>query len=377
MKNLRSVVVIGIIVAARGLAVTAPGPGRSTGTVTDASGAAVAKASVKVTNVARGETVQLETTTSGQYTASNLIPGTYEVRVEALGFGASLTKGIDVRVAEVTRADALLKVGNVAETVDVTADAQLLKTESSDVGTSIETGMISSLPLQVAGAVRDPLAFTKLTPGFNGQTANSAREFSTYYTVNGGQSGATQILVDGADVELTSVQSEYNTGVSVDAVEEFKVMSSNFSAEYGRSTGGIINLSLKSGTNQFHGSGYDFLRNDVLDARGFFNPERQVNRQNDFGATFSGPVWIPKLYDGHDKTFFFFSYEGFQLQAGSAESAHHGPNRRFSAGRISPGWSTQRVTRFRSTIPPLRWFWETARYSGSNSPETFRSYRPV
>ena len=277
----------------------------------------------------------MASTASGQFTAVNLIPGAYEVRVEVPGFGLSVLTGVEVKVADVARVDVQLKIGNATEVVNVAADAQLLKTESSDVGTSVESKMISDLPLQVAGAVRDPLAFSKLTPGFNGQTANSAREFQTYYTVNGGQSGATQILVDGADIELTSVQSQFNTGVSVDAVEEFKVMSSNFSAEYGRSTGGIINLSLKSGTNQFHGSAYDFLRNDVLDAKGYFNPVRQVTRQNDFGATFSGPVWIPKVYDGHDKTFFFFSYEGFRYRDGALNQFTTLPIADFRSGDFS------------------------------------------
>jgi hypothetical protein len=318
-----------------GISAVAQERGGITGTITDSTGASLAHASVKVTNLARGETVSLESTTTGQYTASNLIPGTYQVRVEAPGFNASVLTGVDVKVAEVTRVDVQVKVGNVAETVTVSSEAALLKTESSDVGTSVESAMISTLPLQVAGAVRDPLAFAKLTPGFNGQTANSAREFQTYYTVNGGQSGATQILVDGADVELTSVQSQFNTGVSVDAVEEFKVMSSNFSAEYGRSTGGIINLSLKSGTNQFHGTGYDYLRNDVFDAKGFFSPERQLNRQNDFGATFSGPVWIPKVYNGHDKTFFFFSYEGFRFRQGATNQLTTLPIAVFRTGDFS------------------------------------------
>lgn len=318
MKKLGPQILFGLFIALlASVAAQAQDRGGITGTVTDPSGASLSGAVIKVTNLARAETISLASTASGQYTAVNLIPGIYEVRVEVPGFRPSVLTGVEVKVDEVARVDVQLKVGNVAEVVTVAADTELLKTESSDVGTSVESGMISNLPLQVAGAVRDPLAFAKLTPGFNGQTANSAREFQTYYTVNGGQSGGTQILVDGSDIELTSVQSQFNTGVSVDAVEEFKVMSSNFSAEYGRSTGGIINLSLKSGTNQFHGSAYDFLRNDAMDAKGYFNPVRQVTRQNDFGATFSGPVWIPKIYNGHDKTFFFFSYEGFRYRDGA------------------------------------------------------------
>jgi Carboxypeptidase regulatory-like domain/TonB-dependent Receptor Plug Domain len=270
MKKFGPKVLFGLLlVLLASVAVQAQDRGGITGTVTDPSGASLSGAVIKVTNLARAETISLASTASCQYTAVNLIPGIYEVRVEVPGFRPSVLTGVEVKVDEVARVDVQLKVGNVAEVVTVAADTELLKTESSDVGTSVESGMISNLPLQVAGAVRDPLAFAKLTPGFNGQTANSAREFQTYYTVNGGQSGGTQILVDGADIELTSVQSQFNTGVSVDAVEEFKVMSSNFSAEYGRSTGGIINLSLKSGTNQFHGSAYDFLRNDAMDERLF------------------------------------------------------------------------------------------------------------
>ena len=291
--------------------------GGITGTVSDPSGAGIPDASVKVTNIGRGEAIELRSTTVGLYSASNLIPGTYTVTVTVPSFRTSTLTGIEVRVGEITRADVQLQVGEITQSIEVSAAGAVLKTDSSDVGSVVATDVILNLPLQVAGAARDPLAFAKLTPGFAGSTANAGLEYQTFYSVSGGQSSGTSVLIDGADVTLTSVQSQVVTGVTVEAVEEFKVMSSNYSAEYGRSTGGIINLTLKSGTNDFHGSGYEFLRNDKLDARGFFNPERQVNRQNDFGGLFSGPVRLPKLYNGRDRTFFMVAYEGFRYRQGA------------------------------------------------------------
>ncbi len=291
--------------------------GGITGTVTDPTGTGVAHAKVVVTNTARGEHLDLSTTDAGLFSATNLIAGLYQVDVEAPGFHTSTIKSVVVQVGEVARADLQLQLGSVSERVEVTSTSTGLENDTSDVGTNVSTEAILNLPLEVSGAVRDPLAFTKLTPGFNGATGNSAINFQAHYTINGSQSGAAQILVDGGDIELTGVQSQFQTGVSTEAVQEFKVMASNFPAEYGRTTGGIINLTLKSGTNSFHGDAYELLRNDDFDARGFFNPTRRADKQNDFGGIFSGPVRIPKLYNGHDRTFFMFAYEGFRYNAGA------------------------------------------------------------
>ncbi|MCI0622188.1 MAG: carboxypeptidase regulatory-like domain-containing protein [Acidobacteria bacterium] len=302
--------------------------GSITGIVTDASSAVVPEAAVKVTNVARGEAIDLKTSSAGIYSAQNLIAGAYSVSVTVPGFRTSTVSGVEVRVGEVTRTNVQLQLGEVSQNVDVRADILGLKTESSDIGTSVQREAILNLPLQVGGAIRDPIAFVKLTPGFNGGTSNSSVDYTTYNTFNGSQSGALQILIDGADISRTSVQTQFNTGVSVEGVEEFKVMSSVYSAEYGRGTGGIVNLTLKSGTNDFHGSVYDFLRNDKLDARGFFNPRRQVNRQNDFGALVSGPI-------KRDKTFFMFAYEGFRYREGALNQLRTYPIDDFRRGDFS------------------------------------------
>ncbi len=335
MGKIKTIFVVASLMVAFATSGFSQDRGGITGTVTDPSGAAIPNGSVKVTNTARGEVVNLQTTAAGLYSATNLIHGSYSVTVEVPGFRTSTVSGVEVRIGEVARADIQLQVGELTEKVDVTAEALLLKSESSDIGTIVETESILNLPLQVGGSVRDPLAFAKLTPGFTGSTANSAIEFQTHYTINGGQSGATQILVDGADIALTSPQSQFNAGLSVEAVEEFKVMSSNFSAEYGRAIGGIVNLTLKSGTNDFHGSVYEFLRNDKLDARGFFSPERRVNRQNDFGFLGSGPVRIPKVYNGRDKTFFMFAYEGFRYRQGALNTIDTFPIDAFRQGDFS------------------------------------------
>ena len=309
--------------------------GAITGNVTDSTGAVIPGAPITGLNTAKGVSLQSASSSSGDYYVADLLPGVYELKVQVSGFQTATRTGVEIRVGQVARIDFQLQVGSVDQTVEVSAQGELLNTATSDLGTTVSRDLIQDLPIQVGGAVRDPLAFARLTPGFTGSTANSGVEYRTFYTINGGQTGATKIMVDGADIELSSPQTQYNTGISVESVEEFKVMSSAFAAEYGRSTGGIINLTLKTGTNTVHGSGYDFLRNNVFDARGFFNPDRIVNRQNDFGGLLSGPVYIPKIYNGKDKTFFTFSYEGFRYRQGALNQAWTYPIDDFRHGNFS------------------------------------------
>jgi hypothetical protein len=140
------------------------------------------------------------------------------------------------------------------------------------------------------------------------------------FKLNGGQQAGTDILLDGATIELASANLQMNYGVSVEAVQEFKVMTNTFDAEYGRLSGGLVNLVSKSGSNALHGSVYDFLKNRALDANSWINDyngvTKPIDTQNDFGGIISGPVYIPKLYDGRDKTFFMFNYEGFRFNTG-------------------------------------------------------------
>src|SRR5580693_10294328 len=214
-----------------------------------------------------------------------------------------------------------MQMGAVSENITVSADASQLETATSDIGATVETSLVSNLPLEVSGTIRNPVQFITLIPGFVGNVGNDPGSNSTDdFKVNGGQEGGTDVLVDGVSISLVSPNTQWNKGVSTEGVQEFKVLQSNFSPEYGESGDGIVSLTLKSGTNDWHGSIYDYLRNRVLDANSWANNtqglKKSVNTQNDFGATAGGPVRIPYLYNGHDKTFFFFDYEGFRFRTG-------------------------------------------------------------
>jgi hypothetical protein len=309
------------------------------GTATDASGGAVSGATVTAQNLDTGLTQTTATTDAGVYYLPNLPPGRYMLTFEAKGLKKLSQKGVTVSVGTTTALDVQLQVGAVSETITVSADASQLETTSSDMGATVQTELVENLPLQVSGTVRNPVQFVGLVPGFVGQLGNNPGSNSTDdFKVNGGQEGGTDILVDGVSISLVSPNTQWNKGVSTDAVQEFKVMQSNFTAEYGQAGDGIVNLTVKSGTNELHGSGYDFLRNKSLDANNWFNNlqdlPRPVDTQNDFGATIGGPVYIPKLYNGKDKTFFFFAYEGFRFRTGGSSTVSM-PNEDFRKGDFS------------------------------------------
>ena len=183
------------------------------------------------------------------------------------------------------------------------------------------------------------MQFITLVPGFVGNVASNPGSNSTDdYKLNGSQEGGTDILVDGVSISLVSPNTQENKGVSPEGVQEFKTLQSNFSAEYGQSGDGIVSLTMKSGTNQFHFDAYDFLRNKSLDANSWGNntdgQSRNVDTQNDFGFLVSGPVYLPKIYNGKDKTFFMADYEGFRFQTGGS-GAQSFPNEAFRGGNLS------------------------------------------
>ena len=309
------------------------------GTVIDQSGAAVAGANVVGKNLDTGLTINTITSDSGLYSLANLPPGRYSVSVDAPNFKKYSREGVTVLTGTTISLDISMQLGATTENVIVTADASQLQTATSDIGSTVQSSLIENLPLEVGGTVRNPVQFITLIPGFVGSVSNDpGSNSSDDFKVNGGQEGATDVLVDGVSISLVSPNTQWNKGVSTDAVEEFKVLQSNFSPEYGESGDGIISLTIKSGTNEFHGSGYDYLRNRVLDANSWTNNtagvEKSINTQNDFGATFGGPVRIPKLYNGKDKTFFFVAYEGFRFRTGGT-SLQSVPTEAMRAGDFS------------------------------------------
>ncbi len=280
------------------------------GTVTDTNGAAVPAATVTLKNLATGVTATARTDENGNYQFFNVKIGTYQVSAEASGFAKALAENIQVTVAARQRVDLAMKAGALTETITVTAETVQLETESSDRGQVINRQQIVNLPLN--GRSYADLAL--LAPGVR-RSILSSQESGTRdasFNVNGLRSALNNFALDGVDNNFygTSNQGFSNQVVqaSPDALQEFKVQTNNFSAEYGRAGGAVINASLRSGTNQFHGSAYDFLRNTSLNAVGFFKPTRgqkPVLIQNQFGGTVGGPII-------KDKTFFFLDYEGFR-----------------------------------------------------------------
>ena len=323
--------------------------GTITGEVKDQAGAVVPGAAVTATNAASGSESKTTTTGTGNYTIPSLTAGIYTLTVEVKGFKKFIQQNIEVQVSITNRIDVALEVGATSESVTITAEAAQLKTENAEQSTVIQTNVINGLPLNFGGGggssgnIRSPFAFNVLSPGVSGTGADSS-------AVNG-QTGF-RIQVEGQD---TTSQNDANwtstvSHASVDAIEEFSLQTSNFSAEFSQVGGGLYNFTTKSGTNQFHGGGYEYLTNEDLDAyRSYFTPTvpntNPRSRKNDFGGTIGGPVWIPKIYNGRNKTFFFFSEEVFRnvtYPNGSAfltfpTAAMRGGN--FSSNAIYPGQS--------------------------------------
>src|SRR5713101_5992441 len=309
------------------------------GTVTDSSGATLSRATVTARNLDTRLTNSTVTTDAGLYSLPNLPPGRYSVKVEATGLKKYEREGVTVLTGSTVSLDIEMQIGSVTETITVNADASQLETATSDIGVTVERSLIANLPLEVSGTIRNPLQFITLVPGFVGIVGNNPADNATDdFKVNGGQEGGTDVLVDGVSISLVSPNTQWNKGVSTDGVQEFKVLQSNFSPEYGESGDGIVSLTVKSGTNELHGSAYEYIRNRDFDANSWKNnllgSPRNVDTQNDFGATVGGPVFIPKLYHGRNKTFFFFDYEGFRLRHGGTGTQSF-PNENFRKGDFS------------------------------------------
>jgi hypothetical protein len=292
------------------------------GTVRDPQGAIVVSATVTVANVNTGVSKTTPVTQSGGYAVPFLVPGTYSVSVEAPGFKRSTQTGIILRVADQLVIDAKLDVGVVTEQVTVQATAPLVESASVTLGQVVETRRIEDLPLNG----RDPTSLSALAPGVTPAASPlTAAQGGSIPSINGGNFSTSSVTVDGAsDVTPRSTTYLLLFTPNVDAVAEFKVQTNSMSAEYGRTNGGGIILVTKAGTNQLHGTAYWFLRNSDVDANDFFSNRAGLPlgalRRNQAGFTAGGPVIIPKVYNGKDKTFFFVDYEAFREQVASPNS---------------------------------------------------------
>src|SRR5437588_3737483 len=328
--------------------------GTIAGNILDSTGAAVPDAKITAREVQTGATADTVSTSTGSYRFSSLAPGSYNITVDRPGFKQAVLAGVIVQVNSTTAIDATLQPGAASDTVTVSADAPTVESETSDVGTVVTSRQVLELPLVQGGvgALRSPENFVFLTPGATGPGTASGQGGVFQSKISGGQNYATEILLDGADTQRSENGSSFDeTAPSVDAFQEFKVLTSTLPADYGRTTGGIESFGIKQGTNAYHGEAFELFKNEALDANTWFNNgniakagntpaarnqfKRPLDKSNDFGGTFGGPVWIPKLYNGKDKTFFFFNLERYRDREALYAGITTVPNSAFLSGNLA------------------------------------------
>lgn len=282
------------------------------GTVTDATGANIPGVAITITNLATGVTTRTTSNSAGSFQVIALNPGTYTVTAETAGFKKQVHLGVVVEVGRMTTLNLSMTPGEITQTVDVKAQALSLNTESPELGTTLEPALLNKAPIEINGGARQIDAFVFLAPGVQGNTFAK--------TINGGVNFESEVEFNG----LPAVQAEtpgFQTLLNppYEMVSEFRVVSSAFSAQYGLAKGAVT-YQMASGTNHLHGDAFDILRNQLFDSDGFFptafspdgNPRPPVNQQNDYGFTVSGPVILPKIYHGKNRTFFLFADDWYR-----------------------------------------------------------------
>ena len=288
------------------------------GNISDATGAVVTEARIRLINRETSVTFDAVTNKAGQYRFLFLNPGTYRLSTEKAGFRGLVRDDIELHLSQSAVVDAVLQVGQLSDSVTVSSEAPLLDVEKADRGLVIDNKTVADLPLNI----RNPIMLAVLTPGIiHTSGSQHLNPFSnsgiSSWSINGGRGTNNEFLLDGAP--NNAVYNGVNNVAfvpSVDAVQEFKVMTGAYDAQYGRTGGGVINVSIRSGTNRLHGSVYEFLKRTSLNANAFANNSkgavRQGNALDQYGFTLGGPITIPKVYSGKDRTFFFFAYEGYR-----------------------------------------------------------------
>ncbi len=292
-----------------------------TGTVTDSAGAVVAGATVTATNTETGVATRSVTSSAGSYTIIDLNPGTYTVKIEKPNFQSSVTNGVVVETGgKKSTVDTVLKTGQFHEMMEVTAQAVTVETEQPDLGATVEHKMVEELPIMMGsnsgagGRGRQIDNFLFLTPGVQGGNFE--------HRINGGVSFQNEVVFNGIDANQSETQGfQSNINPPYELVNEFRVLSSVFSAQYGLAQG-VAYYGFSSGTNKLHGDGFEIMRNDYFDSRSasdhFTNTPIRADKEHNFGFSLGGPVVFPKIYNGKDKTFFFVSSEWYRLNSGIA-----------------------------------------------------------
>jgi len=317
--------VLTLLVCASGLEIAprllAQSTGSLTGTVQDLSGAALARAEVRIINQATNEQRTQVTSESGSFTFPLLPPGSYRLDVESPGFKRYRRSGITIEVQQQVVINPTLQVGGVAEKIEVQGETPLLQPATSSLGQVVDNRKIVELPL----SGRNTLALIGLTSGtqpvgqFGGIPARTNAYNQGFFSTGGSQVLSNETLIDGVPANAALFNAPAYVPI-VDSVQEFKVQTSTLPAEFGRTGGGVVNIVTKAGGNELHGTVYEFFRNKDLSANNWFNNRagipRPLSTLNQFGGTLGGPLKVPNVYDGHDKTFFFVSYEGLREDRG-------------------------------------------------------------
>jgi hypothetical protein len=292
------------------------------GTVTDQSGGAINGAKVTLTSEGTGAIATFTTSADGTYKFAPVRIGSYKIDVTFQGFQAVTTKGVVVSIGAEVVQNFSLRPGSVTQTVEVTATAPLLESQDASVGQVVDSSSVNNLPLNG----RNFTFLAQLSAGVNSPPADTrGNAASGAFSANGLRPAQNNYLLDGIDNNSDTVDflngTNYVVLPPVDAIQEFKVQTSDFSAEFGRSGAAVLNATIKSGTNEFHGSGWEFFRNDHMDAADFFENANQIPKgdlqMNQFGTTIGGPVIIPHVFNGKNKLFFFADYEGLRRVQGN------------------------------------------------------------
>jgi hypothetical protein len=280
------------------------------GIVTDESGAPVPEAAVTARNVNTGLELNVRTAADGVYTVPYLPAGTYTVTTQKVGFRKSEAANVPANVNTVVDVNMQLLVGSLDQKIEVTATAPLLETQGSNLGRVMGAQTLEDLPLTIGGGMRSTTAFIQLMPGVLGSTGDNR--------IAGGLASGESYRLDGSESQSERRNDPGFNAVSIEALQEFKVQAGAYSAEYGRTSNGVVNFVTKSGTNELHGDGFLFNRNEFFNARGYtFTPTtRPVSRQWNPGGNVGGPIYIPKVFDGRNKAFFSFTYERSVARSG-------------------------------------------------------------
>ncbi|MBI1789410.1 MAG: TonB-dependent receptor [Acidobacteria bacterium] len=296
--------------------------------MTDPTGAAVAAAKVTVTHEATGVQTVVSTSAAGVYTAPQLPAAVYQVEVETSGFKKAIWSDVRVGVLQTLTLDFRLELGSVQDSVTVTGEVPLLTPTSAAISTSVAPREYQDLPIFFGGGFRSALGLVALLPGVNSAKGGTH--------ISGGQANSRDFQLDGVSVTTAEVQGDgRGFQVPVDTIQEFSIITNSFSAEFGRTGGGVESYTLKSGTNQLHGMAYEYIRNDAFDARGFYAPSVPIAKQHDLGGNIGGPVIIPKIYNGKNKTFFFFNLSAYRFATAGGNFLATVPSLKFRDGNFT------------------------------------------